>query len=285
MSMSFREFMVSMCVITTADASRSPLLSRRDLACVGCLSALLAPAPAPARERAQNARSFGIITWGGAQRCDPTDSACVQNGRLQDASGGSSAVPLSLPEPRASITDRVFLDLSIDRKPAGRLAFGLYGDAAPRSAANFGALCRGVLTSRPGEEPASYSRSSLVQVQRGRFLTGGALTLAGGSTELGLGTARPVYRPVEPEHNDEASVGAHDVAGLLSMRRGGESVTYSVTLGDARSALDRDWIVIGQLVDRQSLELLERLSALPVNKYDASPLVRTEITEAGALAA
>ncbi|KAG8466736.1 hypothetical protein KFE25_008115 [Diacronema lutheri] len=260
-------------------------LSRRQLACGTCASALLAPAAAVARERAQNARSFGVITWGGAARCDPTASGCAQNGQLRaeqfSQEPGVQMPRASVPDPRARITQRVYLHLELDRKPAGRLSLGLYGDSAPRSAANFAELCAGTLTTGAGEEPASYERSSLVRIVRGRYLVGGALTYAGGRTELGLGSARPVRLPVEPLANDEQGVGSHDVPGLLAMRRGGRSVEYTITLGDA-SGLDDSWAVIGQVTDAESLSLLARLDLLPVNKYDGSPLVRTAIVASGA---
>ena len=87
--------------------------------------------------------------------------------------------------------------------------------------------------------------------------------------------------PVEPLANDEQGVGSHDVPGLLAMRRGGRSVEYTITLGDA-SGLDDSWAVIGQVTDAESLSLLARLDLLPVNKYDGSPLVRTAIVASGA---
>lgn len=44
---------------------------------------------------------------------------------------------------KATITDKVFLDINIDGKPAGRVVIGLYGDIVPKTAANFVGLCKG----------------------------------------------------------------------------------------------------------------------------------------------
>lgn len=44
---------------------------------------------------------------------------------------------------QAAMTDKVFLDVEIDDKPAGRVIIGLYGDIVPRTTANFIGLCKG----------------------------------------------------------------------------------------------------------------------------------------------
>jgi len=38
------------------------------------------------------------------------------------------------------VTDRVFMDLTVGGKPAGRIILGLFGKDVPRTAANFKAL-------------------------------------------------------------------------------------------------------------------------------------------------
>lgn len=231
--------------------------------------------PVAARERAQNAKSFGIVTWGGSERCDPTDAACRQGGRVAEA----GEIALRVPEPRATVTDRAMLDLSLDRKPAGTFALGLYGAECPRSVETFLSLCRGDLATRVGEAPAGYAGSSIVRIDRGKSAVGGGLTQAGGMAELVLGETKPRFQPVVPAPNDEPGVGGHDAPGLLSMRRGGGAVEYMLTLGPGPSRdLDREWIVIGQVLDSASLELLARLNLLPVNRYGANPLVKTSIT-------
>jgi len=42
-----------------------------------------------------------------------------------------------------SITHTVFMDLSIGGTPAGRVTFGLHGNACPRTVENFRCLCTG----------------------------------------------------------------------------------------------------------------------------------------------
>ncbi len=38
------------------------------------------------------------------------------------------------------MTDRIFMDLTVGGKPAGRIVLGLYGADVPKTAANFKAL-------------------------------------------------------------------------------------------------------------------------------------------------
>ena len=39
------------------------------------------------------------------------------------------------------VTDKVYLEVSVDDEPAGRIVFGLFGKVAPRTAENFKRLC------------------------------------------------------------------------------------------------------------------------------------------------
>jgi peptidylprolyl isomerase len=58
------------------------------------------------------------------------------------------------------VTDRCFLDLAVNGTAAGRVIVGLFGNACPKTVANFKALCIGVDASAPAA-PSLASLASL----------------------------------------------------------------------------------------------------------------------------
>ena len=79
-----------------------------------------------------------------ARRCEP----CAGGGKelrlgLCKAKANQKWDCLFLDEVDDSVTHRTFMDVSIGGVAAGRVVFGLYGGAAPRTVENFRALCTG----------------------------------------------------------------------------------------------------------------------------------------------
>ena len=253
------------------------LLSRRLVLMLPALA--LQPSTRPAVADRVTAQSVGIesesllgIVWGGRERCDPTRSTCSQGGV-----GALSSAVQSVPSVEQLVTDRVALNLTISGAPAGRITLGLSRDAAPVSVDTFVRLARGTMRNSEEEEPASIMGSGTVRILRDRALVLGALTRPGGATSIVPGRARPVRTAVEPPANADANALHHSSAGLLSMRRGGGSFQFTLT-PRANAALDKDNVIIGQVLDDEGMETLERLNLLATNNYDQNALAVVKVS-------
>jgi cyclophilin family peptidyl-prolyl cis-trans isomerase len=217
--------------------------------------------------------AVGII-WGGRERCDPTDDTCQAGG-----TDGAAAEALAVPQPRSAVTDRFALDLVIAGQAAGRITLGLYRDAAPASSDTLLQLARGELRSDPDDVPATLERSNLVRVLKDREVVLGSLKVPNGQLRLMSGKTRPQRFPVVPPSNDDANDLSHDAAGLLSVRRGGGSFEFMLTPAP-NAKLDKEWLVIGQIVEPEGMQVLARLNSLPTNNYDQTPIVLVKVERA-----
>jgi len=122
--------------------------------------------------------------------CRPDDSTWA----IEDAIGGSRELRIGIAKAKPnqpwdclfldeiddSITHHVFMDISISGVPAGRVVFGLYGKACPRTVENFRCLCTGergsVKMSKKHRLRLHYKGTSFHRVLPGLLCQGGDLT-------------------------------------------------------------------------------------------------------------
>ena len=257
----------------TAPARRAVLLAAAAVATSGPLRAAHAEGRTTAQTVGITSDSLLGIVWGGKSRCDPTDATCRAGGVEVEAPAIEA-----VPPPRAKpASERFGLDVSVGGQSVGRIALGLWAESAPASCDAFSQLARGVLISEPGDEPAKLERSAAVKIQRDRAVVLGDLKNLGGSLRIQAGRTKPVRFPVVPPRNNDADNGlSHDRAGLLSVRKGGGAFSFVLT-PKANVELDREFIVIGQILDDEGMQVLARLNQLPVNNYDQAPLASVKI--------
>jgi peptidylprolyl isomerase len=104
------------------------------------------------------------------------------------------------------ITTKVYLDITINEKPAGRIVLGLYGTIAPLTAENFRALCTGEKGISESGTRLWYKGSHFNQIYPDFFIQGGDIK------EGKKGDDESIYGPT---FKDETFQVNHTHAGLL----------------------------------------------------------------------
>lgn len=163
------------------------------------------------------------------------------------------------------VTQKVFLDLTVDGKPAGRVIIGLYGDDVPKTATNFAALAT-------GEKGYGYKNSAFHRVVKG-------FVLQGGDFERGNGTGgRSIYGRTFQDENFDIK----HFPFAVSMANAGPNTNGSqffITLANT-PWLDGKHVVFGEIVEGK--DLCAKLQNLPINFFSA-PKEKLVIANCGIL--
>ncbi|XP_010002654.1 PREDICTED: peptidyl-prolyl cis-trans isomerase-like 6 [Chaetura pelagica] len=163
----------------------------------------------------------------------------------------------------------VFLEITIDEEPMGRLLLELFSDACPKTCENFRALCSGGAKSLCDGRELTYKNSLFHRVVKHGWIQGGDIITGKGDT------GESIYGPT---FEDEFSV-PHKGRGVLGMANKGRHSNGSqfyITLQPS-PFLDRKYVAFGQLIE--GTELLQRLEDVPT--VNERPTVACKIINCG----
>merc|ERR1711974_10440 len=168
---------------------------------------------------------------------------------------------------------KVFFDVSIGGKPAGRIEFELFDDVVPKTAENFRALCTGEKGKGKSGKPLHYKGSTFHRIIPDFMLQGGDFIRGNGTG------GESIYGEKFADENFKLK---HDRPGLLSMANAGPGtngsqffVTTVVT-----SWLDGKHVVFGQVTKGMDIvRTLEAQGSSPAGKTKSE----CKITDCGQL--
>ena len=160
---------------------------------------------------------------------------------------------------------RVFFDISIDSKPAGKITFELYNDVVPKTAENFRALCT-------GEKGYGYKGCGFHRIINQFMAQGGDFTNHNGTG------GKSIYGE---KFGDENFKIKHTKPYLLSMANAGPNTNGSqffITFVPC-SWLDGKHTVFGEVIEGQNVvEAMHK-----VGSGQGQPKAKVVITNSGAL--
>jgi cyclophilin family peptidyl-prolyl cis-trans isomerase len=113
--------------------------------------------------------------------------------------------------PQALVTSKVYFDVAIDKKPAGRVIIGLHGHVVARTVDNFERICRG--DEQIGNVKLTYEGSTMHRIIPGFMIQGGERP------------GRSVYKSIH--FDDENFQLKHTGPGVLSMANAGKDTNTS----------------------------------------------------------